>query len=155
MDLFHKLYSNQWWYICVVLCSAAKECPWEKHLTCLPKLELDTLSYLFTKEYFTMELIWSPGGIVISTNMPMGDELKTLLLSKGVGVFLKLWYFFQIHLPHSPIDACMGDSAMLLLSCAYLCSNTKWCPSSSVSPTSCTVLFFQCFLLSVSECTTT
>ena len=58
-------------WICYISCTQISDdtCVWccvvkqksahgkNKHLTCLPKLELDTLSYLFTKEYFTMEQI--------------------------------------------------------------------------------------------------
>ena len=46
------------------------------------------------------------------------------------------------------IYAC-SDSAMLLLSCACLCNNSKWDLPLLVSPSSCSVLLLQCFLLKV------
>ena len=61
-----------------------------KTLDMFAKVGVGHSSCLSTKEYFTMELICSPGGIVVATNMPMRDELKKLLLNKWVGVFLKL-----------------------------------------------------------------
>ena len=47
----------------------------------------------------------------------------------------------------------MHDSAMPLLSCAWLRNNSKWCPPSFVSPSFCTVLLLQCFLLNITACT--
>ena len=46
------------------------------------------------------------------------------------------------------ICACC-DSSMPLLSCTCLCNNSKWCLLSFVSPSSCTVVLLQCFLLNI------
>ena len=74
----------------------------------------------------------------------------------GWAYFRELWYFTwkYAHLTHSlalVICAC-SDSAMPLLSCACLCTNSKWCLPSFVSPSYCTVLLLHCFLLNITAC---
>ena len=85
--------------------------------------------------------------------MPMGDELKWL--KEEVGVFSESCDISLQNMPTSHtvslalfIYACC-DSAILLLSCACLCNNSKWCLPSFVSPSSYTVLqcFFPAYLL--------
>ena len=44
-----------------------------------------------------------------------------------------------------------SDPAMLLLSCACLCNNSKWCLPSFFSPLY-TMLLLQCFLLNITAC---
>ena len=67
----------------------------------------------------------------------------------GVGLFSKLVIFLlKIRPPHTQLYLC--NHAVFCnasLSCSCLCNNSKWCLSSSVSRSSCTVLLLWCFLL--------
>ena len=88
----------------------------------------------------------------------MGDELKELLKEGGGDIFESC----DISLENMPTSHAVSvalviytcsDSAMPLLSCAYLCNNSKLCLPSFVSPSSCTVLLLGCFLLNITACT--
>ena len=63
----------------------------------------------------------------------------------GMGVFSKV----VICPPHKwLVYSCMPT---MILQC-FFC-NSKWCLPSFVSPSSCIVLFFQCFLPNITACT--
>ena len=88
-------------------------------------------------------------GTVISKKKSVGDELK--------------WGIFEscdISLENTPTSHAVSpalfmysDSTMLILSCAWLYNNSKWCLPSIVSPSSCTLLLLWCFLLHNRMCT--
>ena len=76
---------------------------------------------------------------------------------RGWAYFRELWYFPKIRPPHTLVTLALFmytccDSSMPLLSCICLCNSSKWCLPSFVSPSSCTVLLLQCFLLSSMYC---
>ena len=79
----------------------------------------------------------------------MGDELQELLKERAERIFESC----EVPTSHAVslalfMYAC-SDSAMLF-PCACLC---KWCLSSFVSPSSCSVLLLWCFLVDVTACT--
>ena len=69
----------------------------------------------------------------------------------GVGKFSRAVIFLlKIHPPHTQLALFVytfGDFAMPLLSCAWLCNNSKWWLHLVTNPSSCTVQLFWCFLL--------
>ena len=72
----------------------------------------------------------------------------------GWAYFQELWYSSKnMHTWHAvSLNLCMyacSDSAMLFLSCAWWCSNSKWCLPSIVSASSYTVLLLWSFLLNI------
>ena len=76
--------------------------------------------------------------------------------SKGGGHIIKSCDI-GMHTWHAvSLDLCMyacSDSAMLFLSCAWWCSNSKWCLPSIVSASSYTVLLLWSFLLNITAWT--
>ena len=86
--------------------------------------------------------------------MPMGDKPKWLLKEGGGHIFKSCDIIFRKYAPTVTVAqfvhvyAC-SDSAMPLLSHACLC---KWCLSSFVSPSSCTLLLLWSFMLNMTSC---
>ena len=85
----------------------------------------------------------------------MGDELKWFLKDGGGRIFESCDISLKkTPTPHIVSLVLFVWHAMPFLSCPGLCSNSKWCLPSFVSPSSHTMLLPQCFLLNITVCTT-